>query len=52
MISSFLLGLWLILVGSSWLSWITVDIKLLGLLGFITGIVILIEAVYPAWSRK
>ena len=41
-ISNLLLGLWLILVGVTWLGWVAIDVKLLGLLGFITGLVIII----------
>lgn len=52
-LSTLLLGVWLILVGVSWLAWVTVDVKLLGLLGFITGIVVLVEGVHPltVWKR-
>lgn len=42
-ISSLLLGIWLILVGATWLTWISVDSKFLGLFAFITGIIILID---------
>lgn len=46
-ISSLLLAIWMILVGVTWLGWISVDIKFLGLLGFITGILMLIEGFRP-----
>lgn len=46
-VSNILLGIWLILVGATWLTWITVDVKFLGLLAFITGIVILVEGFHP-----
>lgn len=52
-IASLLTGIWLILVGATWLTWVNVDIKFLGLLGFITGVVWLVEGVAPkVWSRK
>jgi uncharacterized membrane protein len=51
MISSLLLGIWLILVGVSGLGWITIDVKILGLLAFVTGLVILIEGVRPILKR-
>lgn len=53
-LSNLLLGIWLILVGVTWLTWITVDIKVLGLLGFITGLVVLFEGVHPVsvWPRR
>lgn len=46
-ISNLLLALWLILVGATWLTWITVDNKVLGLLGFIVGLVILVDSFHP-----
>lgn len=51
-ISSILLGLWLILVGSTWLTWIDVSLKFLGLLAFITGILWLIEAYHPIVVKR
>lgn len=51
-LSSLLLGIWLILVGATWLTWLSIDIKFLGLLGFITGIVVLIEAWKPITVPK
>lgn len=51
-ISSLLLAVWLILVGVTWLTWVNIDIKFLGLLGFITGILILVEGVHPITVRK
>lgn len=46
-LSSLLLGIWLILVGATWLTWLTVDAKFLGLWAFVTGIVWLIEGFHP-----
>lgn len=46
-LSSLLLAIFLILVGVTWLAWVTIDIKLLGLLAFITGLVFLVEGVHP-----
>lgn len=46
-LSSLLLGVWLILVGATWLTWLTIDSKFLGLWAFVTGIVFLVEAYRP-----
>lgn len=46
-ISTLLLAIWLILVGATWLTWISIDLKFLGLLGFIVGIVILVDSFHP-----
>lgn len=46
-VARLLLAVWLILVGVSWLAWVAIDSKLLGLLAFITGILWLIEGYYP-----
>lgn len=51
-LSSLLLGVWLILVGATWLTWINVDVKFLGLFAFITGIVWLIEGFKPITIPK
>jgi hypothetical protein len=51
-VASFLLGVWLILVGVTWLTWVTIDIKFLGLLGFITGLVWLIEGAAPFYRKQ
>lgn len=51
-LSTLLLGVWLILVGATWLAWIAVDIKFLGLFAFITGIVWLIEGFHPITITK
>lgn len=51
-ISSILLGLWLILVGATWLTWLTIDSKALGLLAFITGILWLVESYHPLTINK
>ncbi len=50
--SSLFLGIWLLLVGVDWLGWVTIDIKILGLLAFVTGIVWLIEGAYPYVKDK
>lgn len=52
MISNILLGIWLILVGVTWLTWIVIDAKILGLLGFVTGIVILVEGFNPSIFKR
>lgn len=47
-LSHLLLGIWLILVGITWLTWVLIDIKFLGLWAFVTGIIWLIEGtVHP-----
>ncbi len=46
-ISNLLLAIWLILVGATWLTWLSIDAKALGLLGVITGIVMLVDSVHP-----
>ena len=51
MIGSLLVAIWLILVGVDWLGWITISIKLLGLIAFIAGLVWLIESTKGYWSR-
>lgn len=51
-ISSILLALFLILVGVSWLTWVNIDIKFLGLLGFVTGILLLVESYHPINIRR
>lgn len=50
-IPNLLLGLWLILVGVDWLTWVSIDIKVLGLLGFITGLVVLIMGSGINWRN-
>lgn len=46
-ISNLLLGLLLILWGATQLTWLSIDAKTLGLLAFITGIIILIDSYHP-----
>lgn len=46
-LSSLLLGIWLILVGTVWLTWLTIDSRFLGLWAFVTGIIWLVESVHP-----
>lgn len=46
-LSNLLLGIWLILVGSTWLGWVGVSIKFLGLWAFVTGVVILVDSFHP-----
>lgn len=46
-IASLLLAIWLILVGATWLTWLSIDSKALGLLAFITGVVWLIDGFRP-----
>jgi hypothetical protein len=51
-ISNLLLGVWLILVSVTWLTWVVIDAKVLGLLGFITGLAVLFEGGYPAIFKR
>lgn len=46
-LSTLLTGIWLILVGITWLAWVTINVKFLGLWAFVTGIVWFIEGVHP-----
>jgi hypothetical protein len=46
-LSHVLLALWLILIGLLWLTWITINMKLLGGLAVVTGVLVLIEGVHP-----
>jgi uncharacterized membrane protein len=46
-LGNLLLGIWLILVGISWMAWVTISIKFLGIWAFVTGIVILVEGYHP-----
>lgn len=52
-LSNLLLGVWLILVGITWLAWVTISTKFLGIWAFVTGIVILLEGYRPitVWRR-
>lgn len=52
MVSSLLLGVFLILVGVSWIGWVVIDVKILGLLAFVTGLLILIEGINPTIFRR
>ncbi len=46
-LSNLLLGAWLILVGVTWLAWVAIDVKFLGLLGFIAGLAVLLQGYLP-----
>lgn len=46
-LSTLLLAIWLILVGITWLAWVSISIKLLGIWAFVTGIIFLVEAIRP-----
>lgn len=52
-LATLLTAVWFILVGITWLAWIAVDAKVLGLLAFILGLVWLIEGIHPItiWRR-
>lgn len=49
-VGNLLLGIWLILVGAVWAFTISIDIKILGLFGVVTGIVLLVEGA-GVWKR-
>lgn len=53
-LSNLLLGIWFILVGITWLTWVAIDTRFLGLWAFVTGIVLLVESVHPVtlWKRQ
>lgn len=51
-ISNLLLAVWLVLVGATWLTWLSIDAKALGLLAVITGIVMLVDYVHPISVRR
>lgn len=46
-LSHLLLGAFLIVLGISWLGWVTVSATFLGVFALITGIVWLVEAWHP-----
>lgn len=47
-LGTLLLGIWLILVGITWLTWVAIDSTFLGLWAFVTGVVLLIEgSIHP-----
>lgn len=46
-LSTLLLGVWLILVGITWLAWVSISLTFLGVWAFVTGIVLLVEGVHP-----
>jgi hypothetical protein len=52
MVANLLLGVWLILVGVTWLDWVSVDTKVLGLLAFITGLVLLVVEALPHLEKR
>lgn len=43
-LSTLLLGLWLILVGVTWIGWVPVSSLVLGAFALVTGVVILIDS--------
>lgn len=49
-----LLGLWFILVGITWLTWVTISSQFLGGLAAITGLIWLLESYHPVtiWKRS
>lgn len=46
-LSQLLLGVWLILVGITWLGWVAISTHFLGLWAFVSGIVVLVETAHP-----
>lgn len=53
-LSTILLGVFLILLGISWLGWVAISITFLGIWAFVTGIVILVDGFSPitVWKRQ
>lgn len=51
-LSNLLLSIFLILLGVTWLAWIVIDTKILGLLAFVTGLAILFESAYPIVYKR
>lgn len=51
-LGSLLLGIWLILVGITWLTWATISLTFLGIWAFVTGIVWLVETVHPIVIKR
>lgn len=52
-LGSLALAIWLILVGLSWLGWVTISTKFLGGWAALTGLLLLLEAYHPitVWRR-
>lgn len=46
-LSHVLAGIWFILVGITWLGWVTITSSFLGGFALVVGIVWLVEGVYP-----
>lgn len=42
-----LLGLWLLLVGITWMTWVSISTQFLGGLAAVTGLIWLVESVHP-----
>lgn len=51
-LSTLLLGVFLILLAITWLAWVTISVKFLGIWALVTGIVILLEAYHPITVYK
>jgi hypothetical protein len=51
-IGAFLAGLWFILIGVDFLAWVNIDIKLIGLLAFIVGIIWLVDCFHPLTIKR
>lgn len=50
-IAGLLTGIWFLLVGATWLTWVSIDIKFLGLIAFIIGVIWLVEGTQTYWKR-
>lgn len=46
-LGSLLLAIWLILVGLTWLTWVSISTQFLGGLAAVTGILLLVESYHP-----
>lgn len=51
-VSILLLAVFLILLGVTWLGWVAVSTPLLGLLAFVTGIVLLVDSFHPIVVKR
>lgn len=52
-LSHLLLGLWLLMVGLTWLGWVAISTQFLGGWVAVTGVLVLVEGYHPItiWKR-
>lgn len=51
-LSQLLLGIWLLLLGITWLGWVAISTQFLGGLAALTGLLVLFESVHPVVLYK